>query len=228
MSRPGLKACKSKQSRPDCAMSDPGLPEHIAEFKRFAEDFKAESDRAAVILGAAKLDTMLLQILQAKLVPCSSGKDDLLEGDNPLGTFSARINMAFRLGLISAEFSRALHLIRKIRNSYAHEFSGVSLSAGSHRDRVRELVQPFSQHAGFKWVLNTFFGGLNTPPNEFRAVVATLSIRLEGAFGATTPLLSSSALELLPADYEERLKEKRAQASEQAKAPASAEQAGAE
>src|SRR5207245_1162083 len=68
-------------------------------FYRFAEEFAAESDRAAVILGAAKLDVWLLQILQARLLPCSSGRDELLEGDFPLGTFSARINMCYRLGI---------------------------------------------------------------------------------------------------------------------------------
>src|SRR5438128_2585584 len=94
----------------------------FAEFKRFAEDFKSESDRAAVILGAAKLDMMLFQILQARLVSCATGKDELLEGDNPLSTFSARINVAFRLGLITSELARALHLVRRIRNSFAHEF----------------------------------------------------------------------------------------------------------
>jgi hypothetical protein len=94
----------------------------FAEFKRFAEDFKSESDRAAVILGAAKLDMMLFQILQARLIACASGKDELLEGDNPLSTFSARINIAFRLGIITSELARALHLVRRIRNALRTNF----------------------------------------------------------------------------------------------------------
>lgn len=186
----------------DDPTSDPA--QHgFAEFARFAEDFKAESDRAAVILGAAKLDMMLFQILQARLVPCATGKDELLEGDNPLGIFSARINMAFRLGIITAEFARALHLIRRIRNSYAHEFSGVSLSSGAHRDRVRELVLPFVSHRGFLWILKRFFGNNRSPATEFRAAVAMLCLRLEGKLEATKPILPEDASTLLPPQWDD-------------------------
>ena len=172
-------------------------PHGFKEFKRFAEDFKSESDRAAVILGAAKLDMMLFQILQARLVACATGRDELLEGDSPLATFSARINVAFRLGLITAELARALHLVRRIRNSFAHEFSGVALSSGAHRDRVRELVLPFSAHSGFAWLIERFFENERSPSNEFRAVVAALCLRLEGCFENVKPLPTDDAWTLL-------------------------------
>lgn len=160
----------------------------IEEFSKFALDFKNESDRAAVILGAAKLDIILFQILQNYLKPAPSGKDELLEGDSPLATFSSRINMCHRLGLITDEFARALHLIRRIRNSFAHEMSSVSLDSGAHKDRIRELVAPFLIKDSISWLIEDYLGGKHTPGNQFRAVVAFLSIRLDGLFEKLGPI----------------------------------------
>lgn len=52
----------------------------IKPFREFVTEFSGESDRAAVILGAAKLDYLLYQILQKYLIPNASGRDELLEG----------------------------------------------------------------------------------------------------------------------------------------------------
>jgi|ERR671921_1905725 hypothetical protein len=109
-------------------------------FEEFAREFGGETDRAAVILGGAKLDFMLYQILFAYLLPCKGSRDELLDGDSPLSTFSSRINLCHRLGIIDADFTRVLHIIRKIRNSFAHEVSGCNLELEPHKDRIAELV----------------------------------------------------------------------------------------
>ena len=154
----------------------------FSEFKRFALEFKSESDRAAVILGAAKLDISLYQVIERFLLPCSGGRDELLEGDSPLATFSARINLCHRLGLISDECARALHLVRRIRNSFAHELSGISLASGAHRDRIKELVGPILRDEGYKTIIEDYFEGSDSPAAQFRAAVALMSLRLEGLF----------------------------------------------
>jgi hypothetical protein len=146
MNAPEIPAKQSKELSPSAA-----------DFVRFAKEFAGESDRAAVIVGAAKLDLLLQQILGAYLLPSATTRDELLEGDSPLATFSARINACYRLGLISANFVRALHLIRRIRNAFAHESTGVSLDAGAHADRVKELTGMFQQHGAFCWLLDEFF-----------------------------------------------------------------------
>lgn len=56
--------------------------------------------------------------------------------------FSSKINFVYRFGLIDSDLARALHLVRRIRNSFAHEVSGCSLTSGAHSDRVRELARP--------------------------------------------------------------------------------------
>src|ERR1041384_5909756 len=101
----------------------PKKPERTPQamaFGHFMRDFLKESDRAAVILGAAKIDALLCAMIESALRPVTSGEDDLLEGDAPLSTFSARIRVAYRLGLIDADFAKLLHVLRKLRNSFAH------------------------------------------------------------------------------------------------------------
>ena len=172
-------------------------------FYRFAEEFAAESDRAAVILGAAKLDLLLLQTLKAYLLPCSTGRDELLDGDSPLSTFSARINACYRIGLITAEFAKCLHLVRRIRNSFAHESSGVSLDSGAHADRVRELILPFRQNHGFTWLMEQHFSKKAVGiPQQFRGAVALLSLRLEGCLEQTKPI-DAQPMGILPPALEE-------------------------
>jgi hypothetical protein len=94
-------------------------------------EFKKESDRAAVILIAAVIDEKLTAILKSKLIALPTANDDFFEGVNaPISTFSSKIDFAFRLGLISAKLSRDIHMIRKIRNSFAHDIYGCNFENG--------------------------------------------------------------------------------------------------
>jgi hypothetical protein len=94
-------------------------------FDYFAEDLLTERTvRPLVIIGASKVDALLLEVLRGFLLPKSSGpkdNDELLERDpGPLGTFSSRIKMCRRLGLIDPTFHSALEKLRSLRNASAH------------------------------------------------------------------------------------------------------------
>lgn len=152
--------------------------QYYSELQEFIEEFKNESDRAAVILGAAKLDNFLYQILSTALLASSSSRDELLDGDSPLGTFSSRIMMTFRLGLITADFAKTLNLIRKIRNSFAHEISGATINSGGHSDRIRELALPFKNLRDYEKFRSEFFDGKNDIASDFRCVLTIALLRL--------------------------------------------------
>lgn len=90
----------------------------------FDYSIRKESSRAKVILSACYLDELLRQLLEVALKPSDSKEDPLLDGPQaPLGTYSAKIEICARLGLISEEAKRSLHLIRKIRNEFAHKLT---------------------------------------------------------------------------------------------------------
>ena len=105
-------------------------------------EVKKESDRAAVILVASMLDNSLFELLKNHLVPSASSSDDLFDGANaPFSNFNAKIAASFRLGLISSKFCRDLHLIRKVRNTFAHNIHGCSFSDSAVKSRVLELYK---------------------------------------------------------------------------------------
>lgn len=66
----------------------------------------------------------------------------MFDGPNaPLATFSARIDFSHRIGVISHHLARDLHLIRRIRNLFAHSVEGCTFKSGSSQDQVNELVR---------------------------------------------------------------------------------------
>ena len=164
----------------------------LRAYIQVVDEFKNESDRAAVILGAAKLDSLLAQVLDRRLLPSLSSSDELLDGDSPLATFSARINSAYRLGLITPDFAKSLHLVRRIRNSFAHEVSGVSLESGSHADRVNSLLLPLRRLPFFNDFRDSMIGE-HSASNDFRACLAMMIARLEACLNSTDQLDGSEA-----------------------------------
>ncbi len=136
-------------------------------FDAFQNQFKNETDRASVILVASILEELLMNILSAKLVGVTSSNDEFFEGTNaPLGTFNSRIEMAFRIGLISSKFTRDLHLIRKIRNDFAHNINGCTFDD----TRVISRINALSNSNGIFKRSETILKKRNyekTPRNEF-------------------------------------------------------------
>jgi DNA-binding MltR family transcriptional regulator len=106
------------------------------------DEFAKESDRAAAILVCSLFDNALVTLLRNCLVACPTKDDDLIDSPNaPISTFSSRIDLAFRLGLISSKFCRDLHLFRKIRNEFAHNIQGCNFSNSSVHSRIIELAK---------------------------------------------------------------------------------------
>lgn len=100
-----------------------------------------ESERSAVIVGAAQLDNVLEQLLRNVLQPQPGSDDKLFGANGPLRDTYAKINIAYRLGIIDNNVERALQLVRRIRNDFAHSIESASLSVGPQRDRLNELVK---------------------------------------------------------------------------------------
>jgi DNA-binding MltR family transcriptional regulator len=108
------------------------------------EQFQKESDRAAVILVVSIIDENLETLLKSYLVPNPTANDSLFDSaTSALSNFSSKIDMAYRIGLISGKFARDLHIVRKIRNSFAHDIYGCNFQNGSVLARIRELENSF-------------------------------------------------------------------------------------
>ena len=113
-------------------------------FLRVNNELKDESDRGAVIVSCAWMDEELTRALKAFCVPSlrASDKDDELFGmRRPVGDAAAKIDLAFRLSLIREETYKSLHLVRKLRNDFAHLSSRLTFKTDSVRDRIRTLFE---------------------------------------------------------------------------------------
>lgn len=112
---------------------------YLRELTDFLTGLANEGQRALVIGGAARIDVAVERLLKAVTLPCPGGNDNLFDPDRPLGTFSAKIALAHRLGLLDDPVEQCLHFFRKIRNDFAHATSPVKLSESAHRNRVQEI-----------------------------------------------------------------------------------------
>jgi hypothetical protein len=112
------------------------------KYQQLLKDLTGESDRAVVIIAAAYVDEIVGEMLQTVMVASPTASDNLFDGPNaPLSNLSNRIDFSFRLGLISASASRSLHILRRIRNSFAHNISGCSFAETNVANRVEELYK---------------------------------------------------------------------------------------
>lgn len=114
------------------------IGEHIADLiVALAE----ESERVAVIMGVAQIDLALERALKCLLHPNPGGQDSLFDPDRPLSTLSAKISLAYRMGLIDSEIEHCLQMLRRIRNDFAHSPNTERLSQSKHKNRLGEITR---------------------------------------------------------------------------------------
>jgi DNA-binding MltR family transcriptional regulator len=109
------------------------------QMMRFLAEVHSESDRAAAILAAAAIDQRLNRLLSKVFGPKASQSTSLFRPDDPLGSLAAKIEVAFRTGIIGTDLHRELHLIRKLRNKFAHSEELLSFDKSPIKDLATEL-----------------------------------------------------------------------------------------
>jgi hypothetical protein len=87
----------------------------------FLSEMNGESDRAVAIVCGTLVEDGLAIALRRIMLPLSRDDDDRLFGpDMPLGTFSAKVKLAYAMNVIEADARRDLDNIRCLRNAFAH------------------------------------------------------------------------------------------------------------
>ena len=119
--------------------------DEVMEFRR---GLRNETDRGCALMAAAYLDDQLGRLLQSVLVDDAKAVDELLGPSGALGTFSSRIEACYALGLLPPMARRDLHLIRKVRNEFAHTPSPRAFEDSPIASRCSELHYAFVIIAG--------------------------------------------------------------------------------
>jgi hypothetical protein len=112
------------------------------DFARFSSELQRETDRGLALVGAALLDDKLAETLRSFFCEGKAAEALLKEGDAPVGTLSSRIELCFALGLIDEFEYQEIHLIRKIRNAFAHSKHGTTFQT----ERIKSLCSNLKSH----------------------------------------------------------------------------------
>ncbi len=183
----------------------------IDAFKAFFVEFSKESERAMVVLTASRIENLLQQILGKFLIPNTSRTDDFFENQGPGSTFSNRISILYRVGVLDAEFTNTLHRIRRIRNSFAHEHTSCTLESGSHSDQVKSLCAHVRKCHSFEEFGDLFFGNIKGNKRDYMTMMAIITIRLEAIFQHLEPANAEKAATIMT----EAMKEPKVTAAEE-------------
>src|SRR5208282_4309796 len=98
--------------------------------------FERSPDRGLAIVLPAIVDNHLTKILKVAMRSNATVWNELFNPSGPLGSFGARVRLAYMLELISPKFYKDLLIINKIRNEFAHKVN----------------VKSFDQHPISAWI----------------------------------------------------------------------------
>jgi len=102
-------------------------------------------DYEAAMLSANLLEYMLKQAITTKFIRLGNEHLESIfsdGGNGPLSTFSAKIKLAYALGIVSAETRLQIERVREIRNHFAHHKDKVSFKHPS----VISVCSLFKKH----------------------------------------------------------------------------------
>lgn len=109
-----------------------------------AETLMQESDRGCAIFSAAILEGDLEALLRAFCrkddLSIKKVVDPLFRTYAPFATFSAKIEVAFALRLITRNLKRKLDVVRRLRNDFAHEPGPLTFETPECQHRLRLLI----------------------------------------------------------------------------------------
>ena len=196
-------SCRSRIDNKLAFMESPPSPEQqkmmdlLSDIFRLVKSLLDESERASVILAAARLDVDLERLLKHVLHHHPGGSDPLFEGDRMLGTFSAKIAFAHRLGLIAPEFEHALQMVRKIRNDFAHQLESEQLNSPRQKARLTEIVRIAEQSEIFQSGHKAFQHKARSPEHlQFVLCIVQMSVLLHSGLNVLSRVNVGRALKL--------------------------------
>jgi len=107
---------------------------------------KNEPDRGAALVGVAYLDDTLRSVLRDYLVQDTRILDCIFDRSGTAATFSAKIDLAYSVGLLHRMQFNDLHTMRKIRNEFAHSWDDISFQT----DNIKQLC--FNLEHSIEWL----------------------------------------------------------------------------
>ncbi len=107
-------------------------------------ELNSQTDRGAAIVGVAWVEEELEAAIRSFLNDDRKAWDRLFGRSGPLSTLSAKIDLARLLGMCSKVITSDLHILREVRNDFAHaitarDHSGLTFRSSSIADKCLVL-----------------------------------------------------------------------------------------
>jgi DNA-binding MltR family transcriptional regulator len=136
------------------------------------------------LVVAATLDRTLEGALRMKMNTLNNELAGRLFGDTrPLGNFSAKIDLAFAIGLVDSDNYKRLTKIRRIRNVFAHADDFVDF----HTPAIQKLLLNLTDEASVK----------SSPETAFISIAKEIELAVTHATGRTAKDLQGLAAKKL-------------------------------
>lgn len=171
--RRGAKRHRAAAQRPRGAIL-PNEPKYISDLKRVSRErpdlvdaffhhdrLAASDDRAAAIIVTTRLEDEIKELILSAMIDLNQTETgNLFIGDKPLATFSAKIDIAYALGLIGKRARSDFTLIRLIRNVFAHArqhitFDKEEIAAACAKLTLLDRFEAISEWRGIEQPANT-------------------------------------------------------------------------
>lgn len=111
------------------------------ELFAIVDEMSEQSDRGAAILAGSILSVYLERAILTKFTPTSNCRRiKIFEGFGPLSTLSARIEIAYSLGLFDEAAYNRLNAIKDIRNEFAHSIEPATFESEAIKKLSKKLI----------------------------------------------------------------------------------------
>ena len=118
------------------------MPWSIKELSDHAvlDELESQTDRGATLIAGAYLEDRLIDAIKARTNRHADIENRFYKGHGPLASFSAKIDLGYLLGIYDETFCRFLHVIRRIRNEFAHQFQPLNFDSQKIRDLCANIA----------------------------------------------------------------------------------------
>lgn len=107
------------------------------------KNLKRGHEAAGAIFVAAAMDDILGTVIKEYMPALSNRLEEkLFKGYGPLGSFSAKIDISYALGIIPSWIRQNLHIFREIRNELAHS----PMTPSFENDAIILLLKKFRKY----------------------------------------------------------------------------------
>ncbi|MGJ5640624.1 hypothetical protein [Formosa sp. S-31] len=145
-----------------------GLKDDMVDYVNFKKALITESDKGCALLAVSHIAFLLEKVLKLKFAGTLKVKQQLLDFNGLLGSFSNRVLICHALGLISEQRLHELELIHKIGNAFGHSVVIASFDDEKITELCNNLHYTFKSNssAKSKFLTSVSFvsGGLTALP----------------------------------------------------------------